>query len=257
MGLDYSPPNAPWQEIQNPTGAGYLSVYYSDDLSALPVRFVTKPGDNKSDPNLETLTYGLFSTCSPSMRSGLVRRHAEYIFFTTMRSAGRVLSGFYHVHWYAAANSPRKADFYLAADSAYFVEAAPSLREVDRACRTNLNRRFRGTLVLEPNECAALRRYLIRLPSALPAYLAEIDRLERFSFMHSGYRYPSWRRKDKFDWAVAAKHLQQAAAVPSRTVVNASPSGRWKCSACSEGVENKALLRECPSCGALGTLQPG
>lgn len=254
--MDYAPPNAPWQEIQNPTGAGYLSVYYSDDLSPLPVRFVTKPGDNKSDPNLETLTYGLFSTCSPSMRSSLVRRHAEYIFFTTMRPAGRVLSGFYRIRWFATANSPRKADFYLAADSAHFVAAAPSLREVDRACRTNLNRRFRNTLLLDATQCTAVGGYLMRLPNALPAYLAEIDRLERFSRIHSGFRYPSWKRKEKFDWSGAAKHLQPPAAAAIRVVANASPSGKWKCNTCSAGVENKALLRQCPSCGTIGTLQP-
>src|SRR5437868_15491701 len=123
--MDYAPPNAPWQEIQNPTGAGYLSVYYSDDLSPLAVRFVTKPGDNKSDPNLETLTYGLFSTCSPSMRAGVVQRQYSYIFFTTKRAAGRVLSGFYHIQWYVPANSPRTNDFYLAADQAHFVADAP------------------------------------------------------------------------------------------------------------------------------------
>src|SRR5438309_11963638 len=101
------PPAPPWKELNNRPGAGYLSIYYSDDLSALPVRFVTKVGDNKSDPNLETLTYGLFSTCSPSMRSGFVKRSAQYIFFATLRPVGRVLTGFYSVRWYAEAKSPR------------------------------------------------------------------------------------------------------------------------------------------------------
>src|SRR5205085_876583 len=124
--MSSTPPSLPWREIQNRTGEGYVSVYYSDDLSPFPVRFVTKPGDNKSDPNLETLTYGLFSTCSPSMRSGLVNRSAQYIFFTTQRSGRRVLAGFYNVRWYAPANSPRKNDYYLAAESAHFIENPPS-----------------------------------------------------------------------------------------------------------------------------------
>ena len=52
--------------------AGFLSFYLRDELSALAVRGVTLPGNNKSDPNLETGTYGLFSICCQSMRAGIV-----------------------------------------------------------------------------------------------------------------------------------------------------------------------------------------
>src|SRR4051812_16368068 len=95
------PPAAPWLKIDRPSGAGYLSIYYSDDLSPLPIRWITKPGDNKSDPNIETLTYGLFSTCSRGMRSGAVKNAAEFLFFACNRGAGRVLSGYYRLKWYA------------------------------------------------------------------------------------------------------------------------------------------------------------
>src|SRR5450631_819859 len=57
---DVRPPSPPWREIairRPPTG--YLSFYIADDLSRLPVRAVTLPGNNKADPNLETATYGL------------------------------------------------------------------------------------------------------------------------------------------------------------------------------------------------------
>lgn len=253
--MSSAPPSRPWHEIPKRNGEGYLSIYYSDDLSALPVRFVTKPGDNKSDPNLETLTYGLFSTCSPSMRSGLVKRNAQYIFFATLRSGRRVLAGFYNVRWYAVANSPRKNDYYLAAESAHFVQNAPSLAQVDRACGTKTNRRFRTTLRLDATECARIRRYLKRFPNALGSYLAEIDRLERFSLSRCGYRYPSWKRKDKFDWSAAAPHLATPKKVKTK-VVNASPSGQWRCSACPAITINKALLRQCPNCGAIATLRP-
>ena len=51
------PPRSPWILLSSESDSGgYLSFYYSDDMSPLPVRWVTKPGDNKSDPNLETLT---------------------------------------------------------------------------------------------------------------------------------------------------------------------------------------------------------
>ena len=54
-------------------------MYLADDLSRLPVRHITRPHDNKSDPNIETGTYGLFSTCENQMRSGIVNRGAQYI----------------------------------------------------------------------------------------------------------------------------------------------------------------------------------
>ena len=56
-------------------------MYLPDDLSRLPVRHITRPHDNKSDPNIETGTYGLFSTCEHQMRSGIVNRGAQYIVF--------------------------------------------------------------------------------------------------------------------------------------------------------------------------------
>lgn len=254
--MQFAPPNPPWQQFNHPNSGGYLSVYYSDDLSPLPVRFVTKPGDNKSDPNFETLTYGLFSTCSPSMRSGIVQRKFTYVFFTTHRPDGRVLSGFYHIKWYAPAHSPRKNDFYLAADEAHFVSEAPLLSTVDRVCRTHINRRFRNMLLLEPRECNALRTFLLGFPNALEAYRKEIDRLERFNLRHTGFRYPSWSRPAGFDWASAEYHLSPANQDSHSPVVNASPSGNWKCSHCSAVVHNKALLRQCPGCSALGTLSP-
>src|SRR6266567_6553297 len=95
------PPNSPWIPLKTePRRGGYLSYHYSDDLSELAVRWVTKPGDNESDPNLETGTYGLFSTCSPRMRSGAVKNHIGTIFFCTRKDYTRVLSGFYQLGWY-------------------------------------------------------------------------------------------------------------------------------------------------------------
>src|SRR3954470_6457216 len=91
-----------WQELKfGAETSGYLSFYYSDDLSPLPVRWVTKPGDNKSDPNFETATYGLFSTCSPNMRSGVARKQIGTIFFFTRRNGRREVTGFYRVRYHA------------------------------------------------------------------------------------------------------------------------------------------------------------
>ena len=139
-----APPNAPWKELNSPEDAGsYMSIYYSDDLSRLPVRVITKPGDNKSDPNLETLTYGLFSTCSQSMRSGVVNRRSAYLFFATARKEGRVLTGYYHLRWFTDGVFDNARDYCLAADTARFIEKPIPLTEVDRRCGTNVSKWFR------------------------------------------------------------------------------------------------------------------
>src|SRR5687768_8784003 len=98
-----APPNPPWRELTPNAGSGgFVSVFYSDPLSRLPVRDVTRPGDNKSDPNLETGTFGLFSTCERSMRSGVRNRQVPWIFFVTSHGAAkRALVGLYAVGWWA------------------------------------------------------------------------------------------------------------------------------------------------------------
>jgi hypothetical protein len=127
-------------------GSGYLSFYYSNDLSPLPVRWVTKPGDNKSDPNLETLTFGLFSTCSRGMRAGVVKHRAPYIFFFTNRGGERVLAGYYRVRWFCV-GSQGTGDWCLAADRAHFIKEPIPLAEVDRKLLTDFSQFFRGTVV--------------------------------------------------------------------------------------------------------------
>ncbi len=257
-GLSVAPPNSPWQELDSPADAGgYLSIYYSDDLSRLPVRWVTKPGDNKSDPNLETLTYGLFSTCGRSMRSGVVTRRCPYLFFATLRKGERVLTGYYHIRWYAAGVFDEMRDFCLAADVARFIEKPIPLTEVDRKCGTDVAGRFRGMRLLSGAECRKMARLINTRPDATAAYLEEIDRLERFNLKHGGYRYIAWKQVDKFSWDLARLYLEKGQpATLAAAVLNSSPSGLWECLRCSENVKNKALLKRCPHCGALGTLRP-
>ena len=74
MKPDFMPPNPPWMRLQpaHPV-VGYLSIYIRDSLARYPVRDITRINDNKSDPHIETLTYGLFSTCEEKMRHGVVR----------------------------------------------------------------------------------------------------------------------------------------------------------------------------------------
>jgi hypothetical protein len=258
--LFYVPPNPPWQELNShPEAGGYLSIYYSDDLSRLPVRWVTKPGDNKSDPNVETLTYGLFSTCAPRLRSGVVARQCAYLFFATAWKGTRVLTGYYHLRWYAGGAFVGTRDFCLAADTARFIEEPIPLAEVDRCCGTDMARWFRGMRLLSAGESRKIAALIDERPDATPAYLEEIDRLERFNLRHGGYRYIARRQMEKFSWAVAKDFLDKPHPPPPTLPVvrrNSSPSSLWKCLCCSESVKNKALLKRCPHCGALGTLMP-
>jgi len=251
------PPNDPWMELNSPEDAGgYLSIYYSDDMSRLPVRAVTKPGDNKSDPNLETLTYGLFSTCSPRMRSGVVNRRSEYLFFATSRKEGRVLTGYYHIRWFTNGVFEDARDYCLAASAARFIEKPVSLTNVDRYCGTNVSKWFRGMRLLSFDECRKIAMLIDAQPDATTDYLEEIDRLERFNLKHGGYRYIAWKQKDKFSWEHAKQYLIEKKSTTKSKVINSTPSDSWKCSDCGHSVMNKALLKRCPNCGGLGTLSP-
>jgi Zn finger protein HypA/HybF involved in hydrogenase expression len=261
--LSVIPPNSPWCEINaSPEAGGYLSIYYNDDLSFLPVRAVTKPDDNKSDPNLETLTYGLFSTCSKAMRSGIVNRKLRYIFFATARSKTRVLTGYYDLRWFAeTVPTGEGIEYCVAAENARFIANPVPLSEVDRLCGTNLSKWFRGMRLLSGDDCRQLRHIIDNQPDAIAEYLVEIDRLERFNLKHGGFRYISWRQSEKFSWELAARrgYLNDAKSPKTEIrakVVNSSPSNSWKCSDCSQVTWNKALLRRCPACGKMGSLQP-
>jgi hypothetical protein len=255
-----SPPNSPWQGLeQTESSGGYLSIYYSDNLSRLPVRAVTKSGDNKSDPNIETMTYGLFSTCSRSMRCGIVDKKSRYLFFATARNKIRVLSGYYDLGWYALTISAAERDFCIAAKKAMFIAEPIPLSEIDRLCATDLSKWFRGIRSLSAETANKLRDILDTRGDATSEYLAEIDRLERFNLKHGGYRYISWKQEEKFSWEIAKRYLSVMSkaeqAKDIKKVKNSTQNDRWTCNNCSQTITNKALLRRCPNCGELATLR--
>lgn len=255
---DLRPPNAPWIPCGSAALAhSCLSFYLSDDLGSLPVRAVTLPANNKSDPNLETKTYGLFSTCQRQMRSSIVKRALSHVFFVTRREEHRVLAGYYHIGWYCAGvldgNLP---DYSLAAKSVRFVDPI-ALEDLPPAVRKMATRRWRTFLLLGPVHTATLVRLVDAQPDRTSEYLAEIDRLERFNQYHTGFR--CWGRQEPFTWKAAGRYLQQDAtshyAVAGRTS-NSSPTDYWLCAACDGAIRNKALLKSCPECDALGSLRP-
>src|SRR5262249_54335505 len=103
MTLLATPTAGAWNPLSDTSGgAGYLSVYLSEPVARYPIRHVTKKANNKSDPNIETGTYGMFSTCERLMRRKIVQEGRRYLFFlTSHRTRGRVLTGCYKLGWFA------------------------------------------------------------------------------------------------------------------------------------------------------------
>jgi hypothetical protein len=231
--------------------AGYVSVYLSDPLARYPVRAVTKPRDNKSDPNLETGTYGVFSTCQVKMRKSIATKGVEYIFFvTTHRPKQRVVTGYYQVGWYAPGPD---GDHVLAAARWRFV--APIATSSLPGDLRGFAEVRRGYSQLDPAQALRMRAVLDRHPDLTDRYVAEVKRLETLNHRHTGYRYPSWRRTAGWSWADVATYLGHPARAGT-PAANSAPGGRWVCSACGGSSINQARLKRCPACGAISTLSP-
>jgi hypothetical protein len=251
------PPAAPWLPLKD-TGRGYLSVYFSDEMARWPVRRLTKPGDNKSDPNIETGTYGLFSTCEPPMRNRIVKDGAASIFFvaTPKRNEGRVLAGYYHVGWYTEGTQGAiNADYALAASCMRFIDPI-RLSDLPPTLAEFCAKPFRQMRPAPAETTADLRAVIDSKEDRTQDYIAEIRRIERFARDNSdgGYAYPSWGRTEGFDWNDADTYYRQEGQLSK--VRNSSPTDKWRCRECSAVVENSALLKRCPSCGKTATLAP-
>ena len=152
------PPNPPWCDLQpRDSAGGFLSFFLRDELSGMAVRAVTLPGNNKSDPNIETGTYGLFSTCCQDMRAGAVARRCRWLFFLTRQNGERVLAGYYRIRWYARGPlvlSGRSADYLLAAEEMRFVHPTVPIRDLPDQAKKTVARRFR-TFKYRRRSCGA------------------------------------------------------------------------------------------------------
>lgn len=245
----------PWRPLAD-GGRGYLSVYYSDPLARWPVREITRPGDNKSDPNIETGTYGLFSTCEPGMRNRIVHDGAATIFFLTTRKRGegRVLAGYYHVGWYTEGTQGAiNRDYALAASSMRFIDPI-AVRELSEPLAGFCSAQFRAMRPIDAEATHALRELCDQQPDETANYVDEIKRIERFARARSGYSYPSWGREDGFTWEDASEYYQTDADL-SR-VPNSSKSRKWRCRECDYVIRSGALLKRCPLCKKMATLEP-
>lgn len=255
---DYRPPAAPWQAMDFPASPqAFVSFYISDDLARWPVRAITLPKNNKSDPNLETLSYGLFSTCEPKMRVGIVNRNVRHIvFLTNIRSKGRHVTGYYELGWYTHGSLwPNVRDYALAARSARFIEPIP-VGAFGGGLGDRLQRRWRSFILLDAELSAELLSIVSAAPDKTLEYLSEIDRLERINYYFTGHRYVSWQRREPWTWADAARYLTPPALSDGGASPNASPTGQWRCGSCGEITVNEALLKLCPYCHEGGTLRP-
>ena len=251
------PPAAPWTALEVDTQAtGYLSVYLSEDLSRLPIRAITRPDDNKSDPNIETGTYGLFSTCERGMRAGIVRNKAQFIVFLCRRGNERVVAGYYRLSWKTEGIwHTTKLDYALAADSVHFVDPPIPVSDLPEPGKSAAGTQFRLFKRVNAIETETIIASLESHPNALDDYLSEIDRIERFQAFYSSYRYVSWQQQEPFGWEMARQYLVESTALGA--VPNQSPTGFWQCTNldCRKFINNWSLLRRCPFCNAMGTLQ--
>src|SRR6266852_3204519 len=254
------PPAPPWLELvpTDDAGEGVLSFYYSEDEAAVPIRAIMLPNNHKSDPNIETATYGLFSTCSQRTRAGIVERGTRYMFFVTQRGGCRMLTGFYRLRWYTPGNLPGR-DFAVAADHVHFIDPGLPLRHLPDAVRSHCTKRFRLSFRLDAPITQVLLDVLNSSPNAIERYLGEVDRIERRNMRLTGYRYVAWRRKEPFTWEEARLYLPgigQSSATPAGSArrIMTSRSGKWRCTHCGELTSSDALLRLCPSCKQPSTL---
>lgn len=252
--LALRPPASPWKPVRD-SGEGYLSVFLSDALARWPVRDVTRPGDNKSDPNLETQSYGLFSTCEPSMRRIIARTGSSNVFFMTSRKGlGRVLVGYYHIAWQApGSRGAENGDYALAADRIKFFEPIKPAG-IRKPLRDVLESRFRTQKPISRDIASDLLTLIAGTEDRTADYVEEIRRLEQFARFRTGLAYPSWGRISGFGWEDAAEYLQVQDS--PEDAPNSSPTGLWRCTECHYVIKNRALLKKCPVCGHQATLRP-
>lgn len=259
--LSMRPPNPPWVAIEpNATSPSVLEFYHSAKHAYLPVRDIGRlkcirrrlVADNKSDPNLETATFGLCSTCSMKMRSSAVQHQSPYIFFFCQWPVNghsqRCLAGFYELGWHCP-NGTQRRDYALAATRQHFVAKPIPFAVLDQRFCCDLTKPFRLFKLVPPDLASRLRDILLEQPNATSRYLREIQRLEGINFAGTGYRYVNFKRRQSYDWGIVEalrSVLGQASVLDS--VSNNSPSGWWQCSGCEEFFPSGSRLALCPGC---------
>ncbi|MFD1514555.1 hypothetical protein [Halomarina rubra] len=281
--LPHMPPNDPWENHEVAEGAqSYLTLYYSEDeISKYPVREVTRVNDNKSDPNLETMSYGLCSTCTRDIRSGLVKNGRPYLFFCTNFRGKRHLTGYYHIGWHSLgpplltnfSNGSIRDDYRLVADEVKFVYPPISFDEIaEEYGFTDIQSGFRKKLI-SSDEAELLLSILDQRDDRTGEYISEIERLEQINNRYHEYRYPTWERESGFNWETvqdyvgtenaddddAVKRILEnrgAEVIPKLGSISYEQVSDWHCLVCEYEFENNAPLKLCPNCNNGGGIIP-
>ena len=206
-----------WKQIEKSKEiSAHIAYYYSDQESELPVRDVRKKRDNKADPNIETKTYGLFSTCMPPARRNMVDYKNWYIFFFTNRKSQRMFTGYYELDKSLVTGiTPRNklgsykfSDHALLAKRTHFVKnGIPLLGKLWSKIPYDAVKND-GVLGYGPRDFKSMHsKFAIDLKEKLDEqeditdeYVKEIHRLENDNLEKSNnkFKYPSWERKDAF-----------------------------------------------------------
>lgn len=280
---DYTPPNDPWEAHKASEDAqSYLTLYYcEDDVSKYPVREVTKVNDNKSDPNLETMSYGLCSTCTRDIRSGLVKNNRPYLFFCTSYHGERHLAGYYHIGWHSLGlplltnyrDGNIQDDYRLVADEMHWVYPPISFETIVEATGFGgIQSGFRKKLI-SPSRTTDLLNLLHERKDYSEEYIEEIHRLEHINKRYHDYRYPTWERESSFDWKSVENYVKLASTEQAEenkeiverkvnefdvdlNLITSQSVSEWFCLLCEHEFENEAPLKLCPKCDKGGGVIP-
>lgn len=215
----YMPPREPWNPIKGDLKNGsYLAFYYSDPYSKIPVRRISSENDSKSDPNIETGTFGLFSTCEVKMRKSTLNKGMKYIFFCTKGREYRVLTGYYELGWhtlsppikgYGTKDGVPKRDVVLAASKVKFINPGFNLSELTGYLEgVNISKSFRTYRRLDARSTEKLLQLINETDDSTNSYIEEIARLEKENLKKVGFTYPNWKQKVGFSWSDAGRYLK-------------------------------------------------
>jgi len=163
----------------------------------------------------------------------------------------------YHLQWWTPQPAGGDNDFALAADSMHFVEEPIPLVRVDELLGSDYSdNAFRQHRIVDHDTCLDMASLLRRQVDASDLYIEEIYRLQRFNLSRGGYRNLSLGQEKPFTWEDAAPILTDPhPAAVEEDISNQSATGKWKCRNCEGEIRNKARLRRCRQCGAIGTLE--
>jgi len=212
---DIRPPNDPWIELKGSDDEGVLAYYISDSSTKIPIRDITHENDPKADPNLETMTFGLFSYCHEAMRKKMINDGVNLLFFVTKRRKEteengnkklvglRVLTGYYRVGWYYEI---KEGDYALAARKIKFVYPGYPLEELTEYLGESVNTGFMQKKFIHRNTPKKLLQLIEKTPDSTEQYIKEIHEKEQEALEKWGNMYRE--RKQEFTWKDAEKFIK-------------------------------------------------